>query len=181
MISNEYDFKLLETKKYHDSRGAFLKDFVNNEIRQKTEFKEMKEIFYTFSKKNVIRGMHFQRVKAQAKLITCIKGEIFDVIVDLRKDSPHFGEYFTFHLSENKNETLYVPRGFAHGYLVIKDSVVVYKCDEKFIEEYDDGIIWNDSVIDIKWPINFNFSDLILSDKDLTLQSFQEFNTKEIH
>lgn len=179
MKTNKYDFKILKSKIYYDNRGVFLKDYIDEDVRHLTDFNELKENFYTFSKKNVLRGMHFQRIKQQAKIISCIKGEIFDVIIDLRKDSPYFGMYYSFILNENKNDILFIPGGFAHGYLVIKDSIVVYKCDEVFFKEYDDGIIWDDSDINIQWPINLKKSNLILSDRDMSLQTFQDFKIKE--
>lgn len=173
-----YDFKLMKSKIHYDSRGVFLKDFVLDEVIENTNFRGIQENFYTFSKKNVLRGMHFQRIKPQAKIITCIKGEIFDVIIDLRKESPFFGTYYSFYLHESHNNILFIPKGFAHGYLTIRDSIVVYKCDEQFYEEYDDGIIWDDPDIDIKWPINFDSKNLILSNKDLSLQTFREYKLK---
>jgi dTDP-4-dehydrorhamnose 3,5-epimerase len=134
----------------------------------------LKEVFYALSRKGVIRGIHFQRVKEQAKLVRCIKGKIFDVVVDLRKNSPTTGQWEGFYLDEdNKNEIL-IPPHFGHGYLVLEDAIVSYKCAEKFYDEYDDGIIWNDKTINIDWNIRQD-SKIILSERDKNLQTFQDF------
>lgn len=160
-----------------DIRGNFIKDY-SDEIFKKNNIKfNVAEIFYTKSKKGVVRGLHFQRVKQQQKLIRCIEGCIFDVIVDLRKNSPTFKKWIAFELTEDNNKEILIPGGCAHGFLALKDSIVSYKCDEKFYGEYDDGIIWNDKNLDVKWPIEFIDSKprVILSDKDKSLQSFNEF------
>lgn len=161
-----------------DERGAFIKDyskelFENNQIDH-----ELKEVFYTISHKGVVRAIHFQRVKEQAKLVRCISGKIFDVVVDLRKDSNTFGQWIGFELSGDNCCELLIPEHFGHGYLVLEDSIVSYKCAEKFYGEYDDGIRWNDAEINVKWPLELVDNNVILSDKDKNLQSFAEFRDK---
>lgn len=162
-----------------DVRGCFIKDyskevFENNNIKH-----DLDEVFYTVSHKGVVRAMHFQRVKQQAKLVRCIQGKVYDVIIDLRKNSPTFKQWRGFYLTgENKNE-LYVPEGFGHGYIVLEDSIVSYKCSEKFYGEYDDGIKWDDPDMGIKWPIEEIDCDVILADKDKNLQSFKDWLIKE--
>ena len=158
----------------YDERGYFIKDyskelFLNNKIDH-----ELKEVFYTKSKKGVVRGIHFQRVRQQAKLVRCVYGKVYDVIVDLRKESETFGKWQGFYLSEENKCEIYVPEGFGHGYLVLEDSIVSYKCAEKFYGEYDDGIKWNDEKINIKWPINL-VDEIILSEKDKGLKTYEEF------
>ena len=131
------------------------------------------------SYKGVIRALHFQRVKQQPKLVRCIYGHVYDVVVDLRKDSPTFKKWLGFDLIGTKHNEILVPSGCAHGYLVLEESIVSYKCAEKFYGEYDDGIMWNDPEINVEWPLDkVGGSDkVILADKDKNLQSFREFMT----
>lgn len=163
-----------------DERGGFVKDynidlFKNNGIKH-----ELKEVFYTISKRGVIRATHFQLHKQQAKLVRCISGHVYDVIVDLRPDSPTFGQWRGFHLTGDNQATLYVPQYFGHGYLVIEDSIVSYKCGEVFYGEGDSGIMYNDSDINIEWPFEEigGIENLIISDKDKNLMSFKEYIEK---
>lgn len=161
-----------------DERGGFIKDYNIDMYRSHGINHEVKEAFYTISKKGVIRATHFQVVKQQAKVVRCLKGHVYDVIVDLRKDSPTFGQWQGFHLSEENASCLYVPHHFGHGYLVLEDSVVSYKCDEVFYGEYDSGIMWNDGEIGIEWPLEMigGIENLIISEKDRNLQSFKEYS-----
>lgn len=163
----------------HDDRGYFLKDYSKEVFEDNGIFHDLKEVFYTNSKKGVVRAIHFQRVKEQAKLVRCVSGKIYDVIVDLRKDSPTFGEWRGFFLSEENKEQLFIPEHFGHGYLVIEPSVVSYKCGEKFYGEYDDGIMWNDPDIGIEWPLELVNNEVILSEKDVNLNTFEEFKIRE--
>lgn len=162
----------------YDDRGYFIKDYSKEVFEDNGIFHDLKEVFYTNSKKGVVRAIHFQRIKEQAKLVRCVSGKIYDVIVDLRKDSPTFGEWRGFFLSEENKEQLFIPEHFGHGYLVIEPSVVSYKCGEKFYGEYDDGIMWNDPTIGIEWPLELVNSEVILSDKDQKLISFHEFTNR---
>lgn len=158
-----------------DLRGSFIKDY-SKEIFEKHQINhELKETFYTKSKKGVIRAIHFQQVKEQAKLVRCIKGKIYDVIVDLRVESPTYKKWQGFYLSEDNNNEILVPERFGHGYLVIEDSIVSYKCAEQFYSEYDTGIIWNDSTINVEWPLQEinGIEHLILSEKDKHLMTFK--------
>lgn len=160
-----------------DIRGCFTKDYSKEVFEQNGIHHDLQEVFYTTSHKGVIRALHFQRVKQQPKLVRCIWGHVYDVVVDLRKDSPTFRKWLGFDLTgENHNEIL-VPTGCAHGYLVLEDSIVSYKCAEKFYGEYDDGIRWDDPDIGIQWPLEriSGVQNVILADKDKNLQSFQQF------
>ncbi|MDR1215749.1 MAG: dTDP-4-dehydrorhamnose 3,5-epimerase [Treponema sp.] len=160
-----------------DERGYFLKDYSKELFASNGVPHELQEVFYTSSYKGVIRAIHFQREKEQPKLVRCVKGSVFDVVVDLRPGSQTLGQWEGFHLNdENKNEVL-IPAHFGHGYLVLEDSIVSYKCAEKFYGEFDDGILWNDSDINVQWPLE-NVGDIILSEKDKNLQSFAEWKTK---
>ncbi|HKL94728.1 MAG TPA: dTDP-4-dehydrorhamnose 3,5-epimerase [Clostridia bacterium] len=159
-----------------DIRGYFLKDYSLETFAQNGIDHELKEVFYTNSKKGVIRAIHFQREKPQAKLVRCVYGKVFDIIVDLRKNSPNFGKWQGFILSEENKQELFIPGYCGHGYLVLEPSIVSYKCGEKFYGEYDDGIMWDDKDINIKWPLEL-VDEIILADKDKNLQSFAEFKT----
>jgi len=161
----------------YDERGYFIKDYSQEVFEQNGVHHDLKEVFYTNSQKGVIRAIHFQRVKQQAKLVRCVWGHVYDVIVDLRKDSKTFGKWQGFDLSEENKDELYVPEGCGHGYLVLEHSVVSYKCGEKFYGEYDDGIRWSDPDINIKWPLELIGGEekVILSEKDVNLQTFAQF------
>ena len=160
-----------------DERGYFLKDYNENIFKENGIEFVVKESFYSFSQKNVLRGMHFQREKQMQKLVRCMSGKILDVVCDLREDSKTFMKYQQFILSaENMNE-LYIPGGFAHGFLALENSVVSYKCGECFIGDYDDGIVWNDKTLNIAWDID-DESEIIISKKDKNLQTFKEFREK---
>lgn len=160
-----------------DERGGFIKDY-NIDIFCSGEIPfKVKEIFHTISKKGVVRALHFQLQKQQAKIVRCITGKIFDVIVDLRIDSPTFGKWESFELSGENRLQLLIPQYFGHGYLVLEDSIVSYICDEIFYKEGDSGIYYNDKEIAIDWPIERigGIQNLILSEKDRTLMSFSEY------
>lgn len=163
-----------------DERGAFIKDYNINTFDTWGLKHDLKEVFYTMSKKGVIRAIHFQLEKQQAKLVRCISGHIYDVIVDLRKDSPTFGQWEGFHLTQENCCSLYVPEHFGHGYLVLEDAIVSYKCNEVFYPEGDSGIIYNDPKINIQWPFDEvgGIERLIISDKDKQLPGFEEYTRR---
>lgn len=165
---------LIKPFKARDNRGHFIKDYSQKLFEQQGIKHNLKEVFYTTSEAGVIRAIHFQEVKQQAKLVRCISGEVFDVIVDLRKESKTFGQWCSLYLNDENHFSIYVPEGFGHGYLVIKPSVVAYKCSEDFYGEYDTGIIWNDPDIGIEWPLN-QVKKITLSEKDQALKSFKKY------
>ena len=160
-----------------DERGGLIKDYNIDTFKQNGIEHELKEVFYTISKKGVIRAIHFQLVKQQAKLVRCVKGHVYDVIVDLRPDSPTYGKYLGFDLTEENTLSLYVPEFFGHGYLVLEDSIVSYKCNEVFYGEGDSGIMYNDPDINVNWDFSKigGKEKLIISEKDLKLMSFKEY------
>ena len=160
-----------------DNRGGFIKDynvemFQNNGIEHK-----LKEVFYTISKRGVLRAIHFQLGKQQAKLVRCISGHVYDVIVDLRPNSTTFGQWRGFHLTGENMNSLLVPEYFGHGYLVIEDSIVSYKCAEVFYGEGDSGIMYNDPDIAVEWPFDLigGMENLIISDKDKKLMNLSSY------
>lgn len=184
----KFDFQELELKGAYlikpffatDNRGGLIKDYNVDVFKSHGIEHELKEVFYTISKRGVIRATHFQMVKQQAKLVRCIKGHVYDVIVDLRPNSDTFGKWLGFHLTEENNNMLLVPEFFGHGYLVIEDSIVSYKCAEVFYSDGDSGIMYNDPDIGIKWPFELigGKVNLIISEKDQNLMSLNEYLKK---
>ncbi len=160
-----------------DIRGGFLKDYSKETFEKNGITHDLAEVFYTISHKGVIRALHFQRTKQQAKLVRCVKGRVYDVIVDLRKDSPTFKKWMGFYLTEENTTEILVPEGFAHGYLVLEDSIVSYKCNEKFYGEYDGGVMFDDPDLAVAWPYEEigGKENLIVADKDKNLPTFKEF------
>ena len=163
-----------------DVRGCFTKDYSKEIFEQNGIHHDLAEVFYTTSHKGVIRALHFQREKQQPKLVRCVSGHVYDVVVDMRKDSPAFKKWLGFDLVGEQHNEILVPAGCAHGYLVLEPSIVSYKCSEKFYGEYDDGILWDDPDIHINWPLEKigGRENVILADKDKKLLSFSAFIEK---
>lgn len=144
------DLKVISSPIFRDSRGNF------REVFKKNIFKNTKFIFNisSTSKKNVLRGLHLQTRYPQGKFLSVLKGEVFDVAVDLRKNSKNFGKYFAINLSDKNGLSVYIPPGFAHGFLCLsKENIVCYNCTNYRSEKHELGIKWNDKDINIKWPI----------------------------
>ena len=156
---------------FNDERGYFFENFNHFAFKQDNIDLNFIQENFSKSKKNVIRGLHFQKPpKAQAKLVTAVSGEVFDVAVDLRKNSPTFGKWVSEILSEINHKSLYIPEGFAHGFCVLSESAtVMYKINQEYSPDHEQGIIWNDPDIDISWPI----SESIISEKDQNLPLFR--------
>jgi dTDP-4-dehydrorhamnose 3,5-epimerase len=168
---------VLEPQVFGDARGYFFEPFNQkwfNENVGPTQFVQDNE---SKSSKGVLRGLHFQKPPmAQAKLVRVIQGEVLDVAVDLRKNSPTYGKVFSILLSETNKKQLFIPRGFAHGFAVISETAIfAYKVDNWYSPENEGGIIWNDEKLQIDWQLNQN--DILLSDKDTGLQTFVDFET----
>ncbi len=163
---------------FEDARGYFIKDFESSFYKENnlpTDFFETNE---SKSKKGTIRGLHFQQKFSQGKLIRVIKGAVYDVAVDLRFDSPTFGQWKGFELSEYNHDVLFIPKGFAHGFLALEDdSIFSYKCTNRYAPEFDSGIRFNDPEIAVEWPVERvgGWDKVITSEKDSKLQSFREF------
>lgn len=160
-----------------DVRGGFVKDYSSEVFAENGIDYQLREVFYTISHKGVVRAMHFQNKEQQAKLVRCVYGKIYDVIIDLRKNSPTFRRWQGFYLAGNSYSELLVPEGFGHGYMVLEDSIVSYKCSNKFYGQYDSGILYDDKDMGINWPYEEigGKDKVILAEKDKTLQSFNEF------
>lgn len=138
---------------FGDSRGYFTETYKTSDFESKGIAGDFRQDNQSFSKKGVLRGLHFQRYPhAQGKLVRVVKGKIFDVGVDIRKNSPNYGNYISAILSEENMEMLWIPEGFAHGFLALEDSVVLYKATNEYNKESEDGIIWDDPSIAVKWP-----------------------------
>src|SRR6267143_5047632 len=146
---------LIQPKVFADARGYFLESY-NKEIFYKNGRKEeFLQDNQSLSQKNVLRGLHFQTPPhAQAKLVRVITGSVLDVAVDIRKNSPSYGKYFAEILSEKEKNMMFIPEGFAHGFLVLEDNTIFsYKCSRVYNKESEDGILWNDESIGINWGI----------------------------
>ena len=141
--------KIIKTKMFFDNRGFFKEVFKNNLIKKNFKFDVMSS-----SKKNVIRGLHIQTKKPQAKVITVVSGKIMDVAVDLRKNSKTFGKYYSLIISDKSEYSFYIPEGFAHGFLCLSNKCIVhYKCSEYRHKESETTLDWRDQEVKIKWPI----------------------------
>lgn len=164
--------KVIHPKVINDNRGYFFETF------QKERYQKMLGINYEFvqdnysrSFKNVLRGLHFQENNVQGKLLRVVQGEVFDVAVDIRENSPTFGQWVGMILSAENNKQLWIPPGFAHGFLVLSDIAdFEYKCTNFYDPHSERCLLWNDPTINISWPI----SNPILSDKDKLGKSLQE-------
>ena len=164
------DLLIVQNKKFDDSRGYFKELIRENEIKKKFPF-----IVMSYSKKNVVRGLHLQHRKQQGKYLSVIKGKIFDVVIDLRKNSSTFGKIFTTILSEKNSKSIYIPPGFAHGFCGLnKENYVIYSCTNYRDAKSEIGIKHNDKKLNIKWPIK----NPIISAKDKKNISFNEFVRK---
>lgn len=161
-----------------DERGYFMKTFERKPFLDKGIELELFEEITTYSRKGVIRGMHFQAEKAQDKYITVPYGCIYDVVVDLRKNSITFGQWKSFELSEENRLGLYIPKGFAHGFSVLSDegAKVQYRCGEEYFPETENGILWNDEDLRIEWK--GVLEQPIISQRDYNLLSFKDFQKK---
>ncbi len=166
------DLILIEPTLYSDNRGFFYENFKESDFIQYGISGKFVQENFSHSVKNVIRGLHFQKKpKSQAKLVSVVKGKIFDVGVDIRKNSSTYGKWVGEILSEKNHRSLYIPEGFAHGFCVLSDEAdVSYKVNKEFSPENDRGVIWNDSKINVMWPIE----KPIISKKDSQLPTLDE-------
>lgn len=164
---------IIEPNVFGDTRGYFLESFNQNEFE-----KNIGEITFvqdneSKSSKGVLRGLHFQKPPfEQAKLVRCIKGRVLDVAVDIRLGSPTYGKYVSVELSEENKRQLFIPRGFAHGFVVLsEEAIFAYKVDNWYAPKYDSGLQWNDNDLQIDWGLALD--KVLLSEKDKSLPSFK--------
>ncbi|CFR04500.1 dTDP-4-dehydrorhamnose 3,5-epimerase [Yersinia kristensenii] len=164
--------KIITPKVFGDSRGFFLETFEKNRYKELLESDlEFVQDNYSRSSKNVLRGLHFQTVNPQGKLVRVVRGEVFDVAVDIRKDSPTFGQWEGVLLSEDNKIQFWVPPGLAHGFVVLSEIAdFEYKCTDYYNPANEACLLWNDPDIGISWPIEFPK----LSEKDKLGKSFKE-------
>ncbi len=157
---------VIEPKVFGDTRGYFMETYEKRDFQQAGINASFVQSNQSKSRKGVLRGLHFQKKHPQGKLVQVVKGEVFDVAVDLRAASPTYGKWHGVRLSEENKKMFYVPEGFAHGYLTLSDEAVfLYQCTDYYYPEDEGGIIWDDSQIGIKWPLEEGISPII-SDKD---------------
>lgn len=168
--------KLIELKLWEDERGFFTERFVKNKFEEAGIKNNFIQDNHSHSKTGVVRGLHYQKDPDQAKLVSCIKGKIIDVAVDIRKNSLTFGRHFKIELNETNGLMLFIPAGFAHGFSALTECDVIYKVDGGYNPKGEGGIIYNDKELNIDWGISNN----IVSDKDLKLQSFAEYKNNPI-
>jgi len=147
---------LVEAQSFPDDRGYFKEIFKESSFIENGINTKFVQDNFSHSLKGVLRGLHYQKnPKAQAKLVTTLRGEIFDVAVDMRKDSPTYGKWVSEILSEKNQRLLYIPEGFAHGYCVLSDEAdIFYKVSQEYSPEHDSGFIWNDPEVAINWPLD---------------------------
>ena len=162
---------IIEPKVFGDDRGYFLESYNKKAFEENIGSITFVQDNESKSSKGVLRGLHFQKPPfTQAKLVRCIEGEVLDVAVDIRKGSPTYGKYVAVKLTGQNKKQLFVPRGFAHGFAVLSETAVfAYKVDNNYAPEYDGGIIWNDTDLQIDWNLSEN--EVKLSDKDAKLPS----------
>ena len=169
-----HDVFLIEPKIHKDERGIFIENYRFDQLKKNLKLKDsFCQENQVISSKNVFRGFHFQNPPhEQSKLIRVSKGKILDFVVNINKKSKNYGKYAQFELSDKNNRVLYIPRGYAHGYLVIEDeTIVIYNVDNYYNKRSEGGILYNDTKININWPISVN--ELIISRKD---KNFKRFN-----
>jgi len=167
------DVILVKPQVFGDNRGFFMESYKKSEFVKNGIDVEFNQDNHSKSTKEVLRGLHFQKSPhGQAKLVRCSKGKIYDVAVDIRKDSKTFGKYVKVELSEENKQMLFIPEGFAHGFVVLSDvAELLYKASGEYCPEADCGILWNDKDINIDWEIDF---EPILSDKDTKQKTLKE-------
>lgn len=155
---------VIDVKTYGDNRGYFMETYKEDDFDAAGLNYRFVQDNQSSSRKGVLRGLHFQKTFPQAKLVRVLKGEVFDVAVDLRKGSETYGKWVGILLSEENHRQFMIPRGFAHGFVVVSDHAeFAYKCDEKYHPEDEGGILWNDPDVNIEWP---DVGEVILSEKD---------------
>ena len=173
------DVILVEPSLFSDDRGFFFESFKESDFFSNGIDKNFVQDNFSHSVNGVIRGLHFQKApKAQAKLVTVLKGKIFDVAVDIRKNSPTYGKWVSEILSDDTHNLLYVPEGFAHGFCVISDEAdVLYKVSNEYSQEHERSIIWNDPKLNIQWPVK----KPIISNKDNKLSLLENLDNDFVY
>lgn len=172
-VTNIEGVVVLKPDKYKDERGFFAEIYNEKKYLPEVINKQSVQVNYSHSKKNVLRGLHFQVQKPQAKIVQVLNGKIFDVGVDLRKKSTTFGQYFSIEMCDEDFTQIYFPPGIAHGFCVMSESAdVMYHCTDFYDSNDENGIIWNDPDLKIKWPV----AHPIISEKDQSFDLLSNLN-----
>ena len=167
---------IIEPRIFNDERGHFYELFQNNRYQQ-YGMPAFVQTNVSYSQQNVLRGLHYQLPNAQGKLVGVIKGAVFDVALDIRKNSPTFGQWFSVLLNDQNHLQMYIPPGFAHGFCVLSDGAdFYYQCTDFYMPEAEKGIAWDDNEINITWPI----TEPILSPKDKNYPSLSEISDEHL-
>ena len=168
---------VIEPTVFEDDRGYFSESYNKKKFEKAIGEISFVQDNESKSSKGVLRGLHFQKPPyAQAKLVRCIEGKVLDVAVDIREGSETFGQHITVELSGENKKQVFIPRGFAHGFLVLSNSAIVsYKVDNSYAPAFDAGIRWDDSLLNIQWGVSE--SEVLVSEKDAKLPFFSEFET----
>ncbi|ODS13133.1 dTDP-4-dehydrorhamnose 3,5-epimerase [Pseudoalteromonas tetraodonis] len=170
--TNIPDVKIIEPAVFEDERGFFMETWNQEQFEKLVTGKPTAFVQdnHSKSKKGILRGLHFQTENAQGKLVRVTSGEVFDVAVDIRKNSPTFGQWVGEYLSAENKKQLWIPEGFAHGFYVISESAeFVYKCTNYYDPNSEGGVAWNDPTLNITWPISSTAPNLSAKDKLLPL------------
>lgn len=173
---------VIEPTVYGDHRGYFMETYSDAEFAEIGLNYKFVQDNQSKSRKGVLRGLHFQKENTQAKLVRCIKGEVFDVAVDLRPGSTTYGKWEGVILSEENKKMFMIPRGFAHGFLVLSEEAeFTYKCDDVYNPNAEGGLAWNDKDVNIDWPLgDMKIDDLLTSEKDAKWPSLEELRKTDL-
>jgi dTDP-4-dehydrorhamnose 3,5-epimerase len=166
------DVLLIQPKLFGDSRGCFMETFTTQRYAEHGVIGPFVQDNYSRSRRGTLRGLHYQIQQTQGKLVQVLRGEIYDVAVDLRRSSPTFGRWVGVTLSEENHRQLYIPPGFAHGFYVVSEDVdFIYKCTDYYAPQHDRTLLWSDPTIGIPWPL---VGEPLLSDKDKQGRAFAD-------
>ena len=173
------DVAVIRPTVFEDNRGFFLETYNRDELADVEIVEEFVQDNISHSRKGVVRGLHYQAKKAQCKLVRVLQGKIFDVVVDIRKGSKTYGQHIGIELSSDDSCMLYIPIGFAHGFMALADNTdVMYKVSDYYAPEYDAGIRWSDPDLDISWPLeDYEIRDAIVSPKDAVLPMLKDIRS----
>lgn len=172
--TNIKDLFIIEPYLFKDNRGYFFESYNKKDLKNFGIDINFVQINESFSKHGVLRGLHFQKEFPQAKLVRVIRGQVYDVAVDLRRNSNTFLNYFGIILSEDNKKQMFIPKGFAHGFIVLSDvAIFQYYCSDYYHKEDERGIRWNDNTLNINWQFD-NINKIILSEKDKKLPTIEE-------
>ncbi|MCU8069525.1 dTDP-4-dehydrorhamnose 3,5-epimerase [Shewanella sp. SM32] len=178
--TNIPDVKIIEPKVFGDERGFFFESFNQQLFEAAVGYPvHFVQDNHSKSSKGVLRGLHYQLAPhAQAKLVRCVLGEVFDVAVDIRKSSPTFGQWVGVHLSAENKRQLWIPEGFAHGFVTLSETAeFLYKTTNYYHKQSEGALVWNDADLNIQWPNQ----DVLLSEKDVLAQTFSMFKQELVH